>query len=215
MVDEQTQQFREIEYNIIAAGGGFTSMELNHFLQQLNSKEALFPGQILPNNYNLNMKAFFKALQPHMPHPDGSVALIYNHEETVLFLPIREIFKEEGVKFIDIRLEDFREENFKLKEGSLFFKDQPLNVMYFRHFYDHTHFDEDAIKLHSMAHASNVIMIPNPLTLLMSLKNTQHLFYSKPMLEKYHLSELREACPSYFSHLSPTFHLRLDFENSK
>lgn len=46
MLDLDTMDFMEIEYNIIAAGGGFTSYELNRELELIN-KELPFEGTLL------------------------------------------------------------------------------------------------------------------------------------------------------------------------
>ena len=73
----------------------------------------------------------------------------------------------------------------------LFYKDKKLGVMYFRHFYDPGHFNNDAIEVEAMAHASSCIMIPDPMNFLLSLKTIQHLIYSENMMKKYGLDDFK------------------------
>lgn len=128
------------------------------------------------------------------------MALVIDPKETIMFETIRKSLFELGFKYIDIEYEDFKSKNFKLNDGVLYYGDKEISVMYFRHFYDHSHFNDEAIEVEAMAHASRTIMIPDPLTVLMSLKFIQHFFYSEKIAKQFNLEHLKNEVPQYFSH---------------
>lgn len=87
-------------------------------------------------------------------------------------------------------------------------------MLYFRHFYDHSHYNENSILLMAQASASKTIMVPDVTNLLFSLKPIHHLSYSEKLMKQFNVS-LGKECENFKKYFTPTYMLKYDFENSK
>lgn len=83
-------------------------------------------------------------MKKYYPNKNGSFAIVYDEKESLMFETIRKTLFQIGIKFVNINISDFKTENFSIKNGFLYFKEIELSVIYFRYFYDSSHFTDDS-----------------------------------------------------------------------
>lgn len=187
MYDQELTRFLQIEYNAIASSMGVHCSNLIDINRRLVSEHLNQEFAMKPSNHVEEMKQFFIKNYELYGNAEAYFVIVRQEQEGNIFEleQIREMVIGSNIKCFYITEKQMKLENFSLTNQQLSFQNKEIAVMYFRHYYNYDHFDEQSKEIIAMADASKTIMIPDPLNLLFSLKPIQHLLYSEELLSVY------------------------------
>ena len=204
MFDEETLEPKLIEFNTIASSFGPLAWGANQLHQKLIKKynPEIDIGRIQreKNPTNSTSEGLKQAYDLYFgtenAAPDKAICLVIidKGEKNVndMGLIIDQLFEKFSIQSRYVRFDEVNK-NSELKEGKLYYEEQEVAVVYFRHGYDSDHYSSDEDwKARETLELSQAIKCPSMDLQLLTLKKIQEVLGIKKVWEEFNSTNLED-----------------------